>query len=611
MTAADQVFKALLVSIKDETDVEPQGIEQVYNEVTTLRFTVERSIGLLTRLVKSPINGSFTPMMGDQLLKNGIPLGVVSGQVQEQALKLAYDELLTKAQSGELPVATDDAAYQRWSTRFWQLDICPTCSGQPVGLCKCCSGDQTVKCTNCYGTTRVGCDCNNGRVQCTLCHGTGSCTENSWEYVRFEIRQHNAPPLFESRQVPTTKSVSCGWCEMGWTNCTRCSGSGTLNCQASVCFSGRTLCAECRGSGEAPPCKRCDGTGSMGWLHEGEVHLDWGKGQIRLPTTLSADERKVQRALGSDAGLLRESKTTVKSVTPRNDVQSPHSLLVTQDARLKIIRVDAEFAGKTYQVTGYGDKPTLADDSGLQSFLAAPIRKERAVVAEKTDLAHTINAKALMRAINSLAESYKKPHASADELCLSLKTSMQSVYFKEEVSRLLSEPIKVTNYRDGKRVSGNDHHKFITSFMGSIERVFLSLRKQYVVAALVFMALVVGMVAWFVGPFVAGLTGLVMVSASLHNRIFRTRLLNRYQGVFEAPEKILSSFMLLLGSEAIFFSYAQTHREIYAAPGPKIRMWGLLLLIAMGLTSLVAKQGVNGAMLQLKAWSQAALHWLA
>ena len=66
-----------------------------------------------------------------------------------------------------------------------------------------------------------------------------------------------------------------------------------------------------------------------------------------------------------------------------------------------------------------------------------------------------------------------------------------------------------------------------------------------------------------------------------------------------------------VGSQEIFSSYAQGNLERYAAPGPLIRMWGLLLLIAMGLTNLVAKQGVKGAVLQLKAWCQAALHWFA
>ena len=609
MTTADKVFNALLVSIKNEIDADPQGIERVYDEVTTLRFTAKTPLGLLTRLIKSPINGSFRPTTGDQLLNDRISLGKASELVQEQALKSAYDELLTKAESGGLPAPTD-AAYHRWSTRFWQLDTCATCSGQAVDLCKSCSGDKTFLCARCQGTTLVGCGCNNGRVQCTLCNGTGARIESNFEYVRVEIRQHNGPTLFESRMVPTQKRVPCGCCAMGWTNCSYCSGRGTLNCQAPECFRGRTPCPACLGSGEAPPCKPCDGTGSVGWLHAGAVHLDWGKTQILLPTTLSAVERKVQRALGSDAGLLRESKTTVKSVTPRNDGQSPHSLLVTQDARLRIIRVDVEFAGKTYQVTAYGNRPTLADDSGLQSLLAAPIRKTRALAAEHASLAHTINQRALMSVVKSLSESYNDPQASVDALRLSLKTSMESIYFKEEVSRLLTEPIQRANYEVGKWVV-KDHHEFRTSFIGSVERLILSLKHQHVVAAMALMALAVSTVAWFVGPFVAGLTGLVMTSSSLHNRIFKTLLLNRFQGVFEAPEKILSSFRSLQGSQEIFSSYAQGNLERYAAPGPLIRMWGLLLLIAMGLTNLVAKQGVKGAVLQLKAWCQAALHWFA
>lgn len=560
MTTADKVFKTLVASITNETGVEPKGIKQIYDEVTTLRFTVEQPLGLLTRLIQCPIDGSFEPEAGDQFLKDGVSLGLASEVAQNQSLRSAYDKLLSTIQSGKLPAKTD-AAYQRFSARFWRLDTCGTCAGMGVSTCGSCFGEKTFSCPTCHGSAQVSCGCQGGRFLCTLCHGTGMRVEKRWEYRDVKISQSNAPTRFESHQFEIIKQVSCG-CEMGWTRCNTCSGSGTLDCPAIGCSGGRTNCATCLGSGETPPCKPCQGSGETGILHEGSVHLNWGQSQVILPPKTRDVENLVLRALGSDSRLVRESTSTFKAVMSCETAQSPYAMVVTQDAQLKIIRVDVDLSGKTYQVIGYGTEPILVSDGGLQSLLAAPIRQERAANQDKARLAHAINRQALIGAINSLAQTEGKPSASANELRVALKTSMQSVYFKEEVNRLLSDPSKSEHYHSGLRLDRSDdhHHRFRTSFLDSCERIFKSLKRQYVTTALLCIALVVALGTWFGNPLIAGAIGLLMTPIGLHNCIFNKLLFNQFQGIFDSPETRFASFKRLMCSESVFLSFAKVNQ---------------------------------------------------
>ncbi len=610
MTTADQVFKTLLSSIKNETGVEPTDIKPTYDELTTLRFTVEQPLGLLARLTRQPISGRFEPKAGDQPLVDGVSLAQASEATQQEALQSAHAALLKTVQGGQLP-ARGQGNYQRFSARFWHLDLCPTCAGMGGGPCQSCFGEQTFTCNRCHGSAVVDCGCNHGRVQCTRCYGVGTRTEQAWEYRTVKITQHDAPARFESHRFDFEKKVPCG-CEAGWIRCTSCRGSGTLNCPAAVCLGGRTPCATCMGSGDAPPCKPCDGSGQTGTLHEGAVHLDWGTPRVVLPTKMSDVENLVRRTLGSDSRLLGESTTTFKTVASTDTAESPYSLVVTQDARLKIIRVDVDWSGKTYQVIGYGSQPSLAADGGLQSLMAAPIRQERAAAHNKAKLADTINRQALMSAINALAQTQGKPPANSADVRSALKTSMQSVYFKEEVNWLLSEPIQSERYFSGARLGhGDDHHRFRTSFIDSVERIFVSLKRRYINTALLCVAFVVGMGTWLGSPLMAGVIGLFMTPIGLHNRFFRKLLFRQFQGIFDCPEKTITSFRRLLCSESVFSSFAQENRRQFAEPGLSLRIRGLFLIVITGLAVLTAQHGLAGALAQVKAWGFTALHWFA
>lgn len=609
MTTADKVFKTLLSNIQDETGVEPTAIQRIYDEVTTLRFSVTQPLGLVARWVQRPIDGRFKPQAGDEFQEDGLPAGLASA-VAAQALQSANDTLRQTVQSGQLPTRTD-GAYQRFAARFWHLAPCATCKGQPVGPCVGCGGARNFACAICRGTARVSCSCDNGRNLCTRCNGTGSRTEQSWEYRRVEITHPNAPTEFKSEPVDIKKQVFCG-CDMGYIRCPHCSGSGKLACPASSCLVGRTACTACKGNGDAPPCQPCDGTGATGTLHEGAVHLDWGQTRITLPTQMSDVEQLVRRTIGSDSRLLRESTTTVNQVSPAGSATSPHALVVTQDARLKIVRVDVDFSGKTYQVIGYGTEPTLATDGGLQSRLAAPIRQQRAAAHDKARVADTINQQGLTTAVNSLAAAHAVRAASAQQLQSALKTSMQSVYFKEEVNWLLSDPVQSERYFSGYRLRyGDDHHRFRTSFMASVERIFLNLKRHYITTVLLCIAAVVGLGIWLGSPLMAGVIGLVMTSVGLHNRLFNKLLFQRFEGIFESPEQSLSTFKRLLCSEAVFSSAAQQHQKRLAGPGRTIRFRGLLLMIGLGLAALVARHGATGALVQAKGWGLTLLRWFA
>ena len=609
MTTADKVFKTLLSKIQDETGVEPPAIQRIYDEVTTLRFTVEQPLGLLTRWVEHPINGRFKPQTGDKCLEDGLPAGLASAAAA-QALQSANDTLRQTIQSGQLPTRTD-GAYRRFAARFWHLAPCAICQGQPVGPCQRCEGERNFDCTTCRGTARVSCGCDNGRIRCTRCNGTGSRMEKSWEYREVKITHHDAPTQFKSVQVDIEKRVYCG-CDMGYNRCSDCSGSGKLGCPASSCLGGRTACTACQGSGNAPPCQPCEGTGANGTLHEGAVHLDWGQTRIILPTQMSDVEQLVRRAIGSNSRLLRESTTTFNQVSPHDLAQLPHTLVVTQDAQLKIVRVDVDFSGKTYKVVAYGTEPSLATDGGLQSLLAAPVRQQRAAAQVKAKVADTINQHGLMTAVNSLDCVHAMRVASSQQLQSALKTSMQSVYFKAEVNWLLSDSIlSQRNFRfSGIRLlDHSDHHRFWTSFMGSVERVFLSLKRNYITTVLLCIAAVVGVCIWLGSPLMAGVIGLVMTSVGLHNRLFNKLLLQRFQGIFDSPEQSLIAFKRLRCSEAVFSSWAHQYQKRLSDPGRSIRFRGLLLMIGMGLATLVARHGAAGALIQVKGWGLTLLRW--
>lgn len=609
MTTADKVFKTLLSNIQDETGVEPPAMQRIYDEVTTLRFSVEQPLSLVARWDQHPIDGRFKPQAGDEPLEDDLPADLASAAAA-QALQSANDTLRQTVQSGQLPTRTD-GAYQRFAARFWHLATCATCKGQPVGPCVGCGGARNFACAICRGTARVSCSCDNGRNLCTRCNGTGSRTEQSWEYRRLEITHPNAPTEFKSEPVDIKKQVFCG-CDMGYIRCPHCSGSGELACPASSCLGGRTACTACQGSGDAPPCQPCDGTGATGTLHEGAVHLDWGQTRITLPTQMSDVEQLVRRTIGSDSRLLRESTTTGNQISPQDNATSPHALVVTQDARLKIVRVDVDFSGKTYQVIGYGTEPTLATDGGLQSQLAAPIRQQRAAAHDKARVADTINQQGLTTAVNSLAAAHAVRAASAQQLQSALKTSMQSVYFKEEVNWLLSDPVQSERYFSGYRLRyGDDHHRFRTSFMASVERIFLNLKRHYITTVLLCIAAVVGLGIWLGSPLMAGVIGLVMTSVSLHNRLFNKLLFQRFEGIFESPEQSLSTFKRLLCTEAVFSSAVQQHQKRLAEPGRSIRFRGLLLMIGLGLLVLVTRHGAAGALVQVKGWGLALLRWFA
>ena len=609
MTTADKVFKTLLSSIKDETGVEPPAIQRIYDEVTTLRFSVEQPLGLVARWVQRPIDGRFKPQAGDKFLEDGLTADLASAATA-QALQSADDTLRQTVQSGQMPTRTD-GAYQRFAARFWHLAPCATCAGQPVGACHSCEGERHFACTTCRGTARVSCSCDDGRIRCARCNGTGTRSEQSWEYRRVEITHPDAPTQFKSEQVDIKKQVSCG-CDNGYNRCPHCIGSGKLACPASACLGGRTACTACQGSGDAPPCQPCEGTGATGTLHEGAVHLDWGKTRITLPTKMSDVEQLVRSALGTDSRLLRESTTTVNQVSPAGSAALPHALVVTQDARLKIIRVDVDFSGKTYQVVAYGAEPSLATDGGLQSRLAAPIRQQRATAHDKAKVADTINQQGLMTAVNSLAAAHAMRAASSQQLQSALQTSMQSVYFKEEVNWLLSDPVQSQRYFSGYRLRhGDDHHRFRTSFMFSVERIFLNLKRHYITVVLLCIAAVVGLGIWLGSPLMAGVIGLVMTSARLHNRLFNKLLFQRFQGIFESPEQSLTTFKGLLCSEAVFSSAVQQHQKMLAEPGRTIRFRGLFLMIGLGLVVLVTRHGAAGALVQVKGWGLTLLRWIA
>lgn len=608
MTTANQVFKTLLSSIQNETGVEPTDIKTTYDEVTTLRFTVEQPLGLLTRLTKQPISGSFEPQAGDQLVEDGVSLAQAIEATKQEALQSAHTKLLKTIQGGQMPTR-GDGNYQRFSSRFWGLDLCPTCAGLGGGTCQNCRGKGTFTCNRCHGGATVDCGCSRGRIQCGRCFGAGTRTEWAWEYRTVKIPQHDAPPRFESHRFDFEKRVPCG-CEAGWIRCTICSGSGTLNCPA--CRGGSNPCNTCLGSGEEPPCEPCDGSGQIGTLHEGAVHLDWGTPRVVLPPKMSDVENLVRRTIGSESRLLAESSTTFRTVASSDSAESPSTLLVTQDARLKIIRVDVDWAGKTYQVIGYGTDARLASDGGLQGLLAAPIRRERAAVHDKAKLADTINRQALMNAIKTLALLRDKPSSSSRELRKTLKISMESVYYKEEVNRLLSDPIKFDHFWSGQVLSNSDDHfQFRTSVMDILERIFVGLKRRYTTTVLFCMSLVMGLGTWLGYPLTAGLISLFITPIGLHNRLFRTLLFKQFRDIFDSPEQRLTAFKRLLCSGSVISpSIAQQNESVFAEPGLAIRIRGVVLIIGIGVAVLVARHGVTGTVGQFKGWTVTAMRWL-
>jgi len=82
-------------------------------------------------------------------------------------------------------------------------------------------------------------------------------------------------------------------------------------------------------------------------------------------------------------------------------------------------------------------------------------------------------------------------------------------------------PIQNQRFYSGHRLGHNDDHQcFRTSFLNSVERIVLSLKRNYITTVLLCTAAIVGLDIWLGSPLMASVIGLFMTSIELHNRFF-------------------------------------------------------------------------------------------
>lgn len=121
---------------------------------------------------------------------------------------------------------------------------CNNCFGSEFRICAICDGHGVTVCSACDGTRTIDCpDCEEGKVDCGKCSGTGTyyldctkCTNGYWRDGR------TCPKCEGSGRF----GVGCRSCnETGKWNCSTCHGHATVRCD---CRYGKETCYECAGN---------------------------------------------------------------------------------------------------------------------------------------------------------------------------------------------------------------------------------------------------------------------------------------------------------------------------------------------------------------------------
>jgi hypothetical protein len=199
---------------------------------------------------------------------------------------------------------------------------CRECHGKGQSVCPDCQGTGKMKCCECQGT---GERWENIPVTCPVCHGTGHSEGHNWCN-----NCGSSGKVFEFGKTICSKcqgsgKLECDTCHsIGHFECNECHGAGKVKCKK--CHqTGKVTCSACRGDGELR-CEKCNSTGIE------QCHTCGGRGTVTCPkcrgdgafayvwNVFSKKELKGQTVVWSEADIPQD-------VLPQNEFYSENDVV--------------------------------------------------------------------------------------------------------------------------------------------------------------------------------------------------------------------------------------------------------------------------------------------
>lgn len=239
----------------------------------------------------------------------------------------------------------------------------------PVGhveTCQPCQGAGRIECTLCHATGTLTCEACEGRGAnpCKTCNATGEITCAACKGMRTVIRHKERRVHDEdnnSRIEHVQETVTCSTCSgAGVTKCGKCNGRTTVTCE--TCRGQKTIsCTRCRGSGYTR-CEACAGEGRRHFI--ASINCTIRDTFETTARTSDAEAAAVFKGFNTIERVLAMAASHRASAEISNDTLRRETVAVTPVTTVTVVA-----GGARAQIRGFGPQQDVLDYRNIAGML--------------------------------------------------------------------------------------------------------------------------------------------------------------------------------------------------------------------------------------------------